>query len=144
MYLSFLFGKERIIAYLPFDCLSIKMKFASATKVIWELAHKGLVAARCRRQRIFSPSRLLFFTGGQTPPPTICRQRIFSPRAISLLFGRANPSPTIAGLFLLSTRVIEDVKTGRRGRRPLQIALFLQKVSRPLYKLFVSCYTINV
>ena len=38
-----------------------RIEFTNATKAIWMLAHKGLAATRCHRQRIFSSQHCSFF-----------------------------------------------------------------------------------
>ena len=41
-----------------FVCLQTEIGCASATKVIWVLAHKGLVATHCQRQCILDPQMM--------------------------------------------------------------------------------------
>ena len=102
------------------------MKFASEPKAIL-LARVAVAKLIFARKCIFSPSHLLFFTGGQTPPLLSTgnasslqviyfslregRPLPYNPQATHLLskpstflYGRADPSPTSRGNVFFSPR----------------------------------------
>ena len=71
------------------------------------------------RQRIFSPSHLLFFTGGQTPPLQSTDNASSLPRLLHFFSGGQTPPLQFAGN---ASSLLSAFFSGRRGRRPLQYA----------------------
>ena len=110
------------------------MKFASATKVIWELAHKGLVATRCHRQRIFSPTpiphfsfRINHYPSTASGPPPLTSGGYNSARI------RLGVTHFRKKMYLLSHAILLSFSfAGRRGRRPLQYTGNASSLCAPL------------